>query len=349
MYSDDFNDAEFIKFIKEREIINSNGSDGCCLLHHAVINDDLNIVKLLISNGANIECLTMDKIYYVANIKLCILGNQTPLHLAIFNRNVEITEYLIKNGANQNVKDNNNNTPDELSSIKKNDQAYNAAITKVVTRNITTAQQTHDKNDKSNNQIISCNMLESGLSNAFSTKNLSENIFNSCSLLIKGVYSIKCFSTEDCNNIINYVQILNCSAPNTMNNYGIRLSDNPELKLAVTHMIDNVINKFCIDLFQLANDTKFEISHSFIIKYKLGEDIELKEHQDDSFITLNICLGKQFTGSQLYFYEENTMRKYTHMHNVGYGILHFGNVIHGVEPLTDGERWNLVLWLKCKA
>jgi len=37
------------------------------------------------------------------------------------------------------------------------------------------------------------------------------------------------------------------------------------------------------------------------VQYKLTEDLDLGFHYDDSDITLNVCLGKTFTGGDLYF------------------------------------------------
>ena len=36
--------------------------------------------------------------------------------------------------------------------------------------------------------------------------------------------------------------------------------------------------------------------HTFIVRYKQGEDIGLDPHEDDSDVTLNVCLGKDFQG-----------------------------------------------------
>jgi hypothetical protein len=33
------------------------------------------------------------------------------------------------------------------------------------------------------------------------------------------------------------------------------------------------------------------------VKYKIGEDLDLKEHVDDSEVTLNVSLGKSFAGT----------------------------------------------------
>merc|ERR1719231_1610739 len=41
--------------------------------------------------------------------------------------------------------------------------------------------------------------------------------------------------------------------------------------------------------------------HSFIVRYKVGEDLGLDMHTDDSDVTYNICLGKEFSGAGLTF------------------------------------------------
>jgi hypothetical protein len=40
-------------------------------------------------------------------------------------------------------------------------------------------------------------------------------------------------------------------------------------------------------------------SNATQVKYKIGEDLDLKEHVDDSEVTLNVSLGKSFAGSAL--------------------------------------------------
>ena len=40
---------------------------------------------------------------------------------------------------------------------------------------------------------------------------------------------------------------------------------------------------------------------SFIVKYTIGEDVELSYHYDNAEVTLNVCLGKEFKGGDLYF------------------------------------------------
>ena len=44
---------------------------------------------------------------------------------------------------------------------------------------------------------------------------------------------------------------------------------------------------------------EFTSHHSFMVQYKQGEDLGLDMHHDDSDVTLNVCLGKEFTGATL--------------------------------------------------
>jgi hypothetical protein len=101
-----------------------------------------------------------------------------------------------------------------------------------------------------------------------------------------------------------------------------------------------------------------EAHHSFTIGYNLHEDTQLADHKDISDVTLNICLGKQFTGSEVHFYgmQPSVLRSAlpnTHLaqhqrmdvaHKPGYALLHFGHHVHGTNQLTSGSRWNIVVW-----
>jgi len=41
--------------------------------------------------------------------------------------------------------------------------------------------------------------------------------------------------------------------------------------------------------------------HGFVVEYALNKDKKLDFHVDDSEVTINLCLGKEFTGGELYF------------------------------------------------
>ena len=40
---------------------------------------------------------------------------------------------------------------------------------------------------------------------------------------------------------------------------------------------------------------------AFVVKYALGQDLDLRCHYDNAELTLNVALGKDFTGGALYF------------------------------------------------
>ena len=66
-------------------------------------------------------------------------------------------------------------------------------------------------------------------------------------------------------------------------------------------------------------------------------------------MTLNVCLGKEFTGATLSFcggFGSKDHRKHTHTyHHVrGRGLIHLGAHRHGADDIVSGERYNLIVW-----
>jgi hypothetical protein len=47
-----------------------------------------------------------------------------------------------------------------------------------------------------------------------------------------------------------------------------------------------------------------------VVKYSIGDDVELSYHFDNAEVTLNVCLGSEFTGGDLYFGSMRTVRRY---------------------------------------
>ncbi|KAM7050419.1 2-oxoglutarate and iron-dependent oxygenase domain-containing protein 2 isoform 2-T2 [Molossus nigricans] len=93
---------------------------------------------------------------------------------------------------------------------------------------------------------------------------------------------------------------------------------------------------------------------AFVVKYAPGQDRELGCHYDNAELTINVALGKAFTGGALYFgglfQAPSALAKPLEVeHVVGQGILHRGGQLHGARPLVTGERWNLVVWLRASA
>ena len=69
---------------------------GSILLHKAVDQNRIDIIKWLITNGVKIDSKKQ---------------HQTPLHVASKTGSLEVVKLLIENGAAIDVKDNNKNTP----------------------------------------------------------------------------------------------------------------------------------------------------------------------------------------------------------------------------------------------
>lgn len=86
----------------------------------------------------------------------------------------------------------------------------------------------------------------------------------------------------------------------------------------------------------------------FSIQYQPDMDTSLQPHTDASAATLNINLnkpGEAFTGSEVDFYDANLGKTNRLTFKPGMAMLHRGNVPHAAQPITSGERSNIVLWL----
>ena len=68
------------------------------------------------------------------------------------------------------------------------------------------------------------------------------------------------------------------------------------------------------------------------------------EHVDDSTVTVNFTLGGAFAGSELTFAGGD--RLVVVPQHPGLAVVRPGDLPHAVEPITAGERFNLVFWLR---
>lgn len=96
--------------------VNATDNRGKTALHLAVKREDVEIVKLLIAAGANVNVQgTGDR--------------QSPLHLAVSQENVEITVALFQAGANPFVRNRRGDTPLALAQRSKNAELRRLAAT----------------------------------------------------------------------------------------------------------------------------------------------------------------------------------------------------------------------------
>ena len=80
-----------------------------------------------------------------------------------------------------------------------------------------------------------------------------------------------------------------------------------------------------------------------------GKDLGLDMHVDNSDVTFNVCLGKDFTGAGLafcgYMGEPHHRRiSHTYVHRKGHCVVHLGRRRHGADDIQSGERLNLIIW-----
>ena len=94
---------------------------------------------------------------------------------------------------------------------------------------------------------------------------------------------------------------------------------------------------------------QFSSHHSFMVQYRQGEDLGLDMHHDDSDVTLNVCLGREFTGATLSFcggfgLDGHRKHVHTYSHERGRAIIHLGSHRHGADDIASGERYCLIVW-----
>lgn len=89
-------------------------------------------------------------------------------------------------------------------------------------------------------------------------------------------------------------------------------------------------------------------SFGFSILYQAGMDTSLRPHTDASAVTLNMNLnmpGEAFTGSNVDFFDAATGETNSVVFEPGTATIHRGSVPHAAQPITSGQRTNLVFWL----
>jgi len=169
-------------------------------------------------------------------------------------------------------------------------------------------------------------------------------------------YALDLFTDEFCDLMLEELDHLESSGiplrrPNGMNRYGAILSQLGFQDGLLKPLMLHVVKPFSRLLWpQWVAESDLDETYGFVVRYRIGEDVDLDQHADTSNVTLNVCLGREFSGGDLYFKgvrftdsaKDEEERLVTH--RKGVAILHLGGHFHGVHPITSGERSNLVLW-----
>ena len=114
--------------------------------------------------------------------------------------------------------------------------------------------------------------------------------------------------------------------------------------------IEPICKKLYPDLID--NGVGIDSYKAFTVEYNgnknvANPDLELGTHFDNCEVTLNIPLTsseQDYDGSELYFEYKNGFKS-LHM-EVGRGILHSGRHVHGVMPIEEGYRHNVIIWIR---
>ncbi|RYR07781.1 hypothetical protein Ahy_B05g075233 [Arachis hypogaea] len=87
--------------------------------------------------------------------------------------------------------------------------------------------------------------------------------------------------------------------PNIMNKYGVVLDD-----FGFGPMLEKLMEGFIRPLSRVLFPeigSSLDSHHGFVVEYGKDKAVDMGFHVDDSEVTLNVCLGKEFSGGELYF------------------------------------------------
>ncbi len=181
-----------------------------------------------------------------------------------------------------------------------------------------------------------------------------------------GIFSFDLFQPDFCYKFLEEVlwfeswcekEKIKMQRPNSMNNYGVILAD-----LGFTSFLNKLMTEkivpFSSLLFKDVGGDSLDEHHGFIVEYRMGKDTSLGYHTDDSEVTLNVNIGKEFSDGTLYYHGLRCRSchdtaplpgEYTEIkHKLGRAVLNRGQHRHGAYDITSGERFNLILWCRSK-
>ncbi|CAE7183889.1 ICU11 [Symbiodinium microadriaticum] len=170
------------------------------------------------------------------------------------------------------------------------------------------------------------------------------------------VYRFDIFAPDWCDRVLAELDHLEASGiplrrPNGMNRYGAILSNLGFQEGLLQPLMRLVVKPLARELWpEWVDPMDCNETYGFVVRYRIGEDVELAEHADTSNVTLNVCLGKEFSGGELYFKgvrftpSQDDVQEHSVFHSRGSALIHLGGHYHGARPITSGERSNLILW-----
>jgi len=179
--------------------------------------------------------------------------------------------------------------------------------------------------------------------------------------LVRDVYALPVFTPrfceELCEELLHFASSgLPMGRPNSMNNEGMLLEELGLSDGLIRPLVEGWLQPLCMRLSAELARAAAGLDHrkAFVVRYRLGEDEHLATHFDNAEVTLNANLGLGFEGGELTFLGRHDLPlAYPHYHawdaGVGHAVLHLGREMHNALPITEGERLNLVVWMRSTA
>jgi len=160
----------------------------------------------------------------------------------------------------------------------------------------------------------------------------------------EGVFTFDLFHRAYCADLLREVEKHTPKEPpNSMNRYGLVLDEagmGSICRTLLTKVVGPLVRRVYPRLGPLKN------YHGFIVSYDPKKQGSLDLHRDDSIVTLNVCLGRKFTGGRLVFrYDDNGIATKID-HRIGRAVLHLGEQLHEAQSIKTGTRSNLILWCR---
>lgn len=150
-------------------------------------------------------------------------------------------------------------------------------------------------------------------------------------------------SPVQCQKLLARIDALPAVAPNSMNRYG-KVLEGPEWSRWIDKLVTVEVAPVARRCYGLRLKSKGH--YAFVVEYEPGKQKSLAEHFDSSDVTLNVCLGRRFSGGDLVF-TDGKRSELAIPQVVGRAVIHHGRHLHRARPLHSGRRTNLIVW--CKA
>jgi len=155
----------------------------------------------------------------------------------------------------------------------------------------------------------------------------------------EGVYSFSLFSESYCERVVEEIE----NFLTITHNSGVALKVATfGFDVAMKSLVSDYIGYLIPLLYPHLKDIDFEV-YPKLMTYKMGRNEDWPIHTDGDIATLNICLSKNFEGTDLRIYENDNFKDYKHQ--VGRVVIFLGDVMHSVTPLISGTRYSLIVKL----